>query len=201
MSKSQVSRICAGLDERVEVFRNRPLEGAYPYVWLDARIERVRDMASGMVRQKALLVAYGAHETGRREVIGLAVGEVESEAEWRGFLRGLVARGLSGVRLAISDAHAGLRAAIGQVLGAQWQRCSVHSSETCSATCPARPSRWSEALSSRSSPRPTATPPARRWRRWSTSSKPPPTKSRACSPTPRKSCWPTCASHASTGPR
>jgi putative transposase len=84
------------------------------------------DTASGMVRQKALLVAYGVHETGRREVIGLQVGEVESEAEWRSFLRGLVARGLCGVRLAISDAHQGLRNAIGQVLGAQWQRCSVH---------------------------------------------------------------------------
>jgi transposase-like protein len=79
-----------------------------------------------MVRQKALLVAYGVHQTGRREVIGLAVGEVESEAEWRSFLRSLVARGLTGVRLAISDAHPGLRAAIGQVLGAQWQRCAVH---------------------------------------------------------------------------
>jgi transposase-like protein len=71
MSKSQVSRICQALDERVEAFRHRPLEGAYPYLWLDARIERVRDTASGMVRQKALLVAYGVHEAGRREVIGL----------------------------------------------------------------------------------------------------------------------------------
>jgi len=79
-----------------------------------------------MVRQKALLVAYGVHDTGRREVIGLAVGEVESEAEWRSFLRSLVARGLTGVRLAISDAHPGLRAAIGRVLGAQWLRCAVH---------------------------------------------------------------------------
>ena len=95
--------------------RQRPLEGAYPYLWLDARCERVRDTASGMVRQKALLVAYGVHDSGRREVVGLQVGEVESEAEWRGFLRSLVARGLTGVRLAISDAHQGLRNAIGQV--------------------------------------------------------------------------------------
>src|SRR5712671_6823928 len=114
LSKDQVSRMCRGLDEQVQAFRGRPLEGAYPYLWLDAKVERVRDTASGMVRQKALLVAYGVHETGRREVIGLAVGEVESEAEWRGFLRGLVARGLTGVRLAISDAHQGLRNAIGQ---------------------------------------------------------------------------------------
>ncbi len=95
-------------------------------MWLDARVERVRDTASGMVRQKALLVAYGVHETGRREVIGLEVGEVESEAEWRSFLRSLVARGLTGVQLVISDAHPGLKNAIGQVLGAQWQRCTVH---------------------------------------------------------------------------
>jgi putative transposase len=118
VSKSQVRRICPALDQRVEAFCNRPLEGAYPYLWLDARVERVRDTASGMVRQKALLVAYGVPETGRREVIDLAVGEVESEAEWRAFLRSLVARGLAGVRLAISDAHQGLRDAIGQVLGA-----------------------------------------------------------------------------------
>src|SRR5438093_12615505 len=111
MSKSQVSRICQALDERVEAFRNRPLEGAYPYLWLDARVERVRDMTSGMVRQKALLVAYGVHETGRREVIGLEVGEVESEAEWRGFLRSLVACGLTGVQLVVSAAHPGLKKA------------------------------------------------------------------------------------------
>jgi putative transposase len=126
MSKSTVSRICQQLDERVEAFRNRPLEGAYPYLWLDARVERVRESDAGMVRQKALLVAYGVHETGRREVIGVAVGEVESEAEWRSFLRELVARGLTGVQLVISDAHQGLKNAVGQVLGAQWQRCCVH---------------------------------------------------------------------------
>jgi transposase-like protein len=126
MSKSTVSRICQQLDERVEAFRNRPLEGAYPYLWLDARVERVRESDAGMVRQKALLVAYGVHETGRREVIGIEVGEVESEAEWRAFLRELVARGLAGVQLVISDAHQGLTNAIGQVLGAQWQRCAVH---------------------------------------------------------------------------
>ena len=126
MSKSQVSRICQALDERVELFRSRPLEGAYPYLWLDARVERVRESEAGMVRQKALLVAYAVHETGRREVIGLKVGEVESEVEWRGFLRELVARGLGGVQLVISAAHQGLKNAIGQVLGAQWQRCCVH---------------------------------------------------------------------------
>lgn len=126
VSKSTVSRICSGLDERAAAFRGRPLEGAYPYVWLDARIERVRDTDAHTVRHKALLVAYGVHESGRREVIGIDVGEVESEATWREFIRGLVARGLTGVQLVISDAHAGLKKAIESVIGAQWQRCCVH---------------------------------------------------------------------------
>jgi putative transposase len=126
ISKSTVSRICTGLDERAEAFRWRPLEGAYPYLWLDARIERVRDTDAQTVRHKALLVAYGVHDSGRREVIGIEVGEVESEATWREFLRGLVARGLSGVALVVSDAHPGLKNAIAQVIGAQWQRCAVH---------------------------------------------------------------------------
>lgn len=126
MSKSTVSRICAGLDERSEAFRNRPLGGAYPYLWLDARIERVRDVNQHSVAHKALLVAYGVHESGRREVIGIAVGAVESEITWREFLRSLVARGLSGVQLVISDAHPGLKKAIASVIDAQWQRCAVH---------------------------------------------------------------------------
>jgi putative transposase len=126
MSRSTVSRICAGLDERAEAFRGRPLEGAYPYLWLDARVERVRERDAHSVRHKALLVAYGVHESGRREVIGIAVGQVESEAAWREFLRALVARGLTGVQLVVSDAHPGLKAAIASVLGAQWQRCAVH---------------------------------------------------------------------------
>jgi putative transposase len=124
MSKDQVSRLCRGLDEQVGVFRERPLEGRYPYLWLDAKIERVRE--PGGVRQKALVIAYGVHETGRREVLGIDVGEAETEAFWREFLRGLRARGLRGVRLCISDAHDGLRQAIAKVLGCPWQRCTVH---------------------------------------------------------------------------
>lgn len=124
MSKSQVSRLCAGLDSQVSAFRTRPLEGRYPYLWLDAKVERVRE--PGGVRQKALVIAYGVHESGRREVIGLDVGEAETESFWRDFLRSLVARGLGGVLLCISDAHQGLRSAIGKVLGVAWQRCTVH---------------------------------------------------------------------------
>jgi putative transposase len=124
ISKSEVSRICAGLDEQVDAFRNRPLGGRYPYLWLDAKVEKVRD--GGRVVRKCLVLAYGVHESGYREVISLAVGEAETEAFWRSFLRGLVERGLGGVQLVVSDAHAGLKKAIAQVLGCPWQRCSVH---------------------------------------------------------------------------
>jgi putative transposase len=125
MSKSAVSRMCAALDEQVVAFRERPLEGRYPYLWLDAKVEKVRD-PDGRVRRKALVVAYAVHEAGYREVIALGVGATESGAFWREFLRGLVARGLAGVELVVSDQHEGLKQAIGQILGCPWQRCTVH---------------------------------------------------------------------------
>ena len=117
------------LDEHVEAFRTRPLEGAYPYLFLDAKVEKVRD--GGRVVNKALVIAHGVHETGRREILWIDVGEAETEAFWTEFLRGLVARGLVGVQLAISDAHAGLKAAIAKVLGCAWQRCTVHFLRDC----------------------------------------------------------------------
>ncbi len=103
--------MCADLDERVTAFLARPLEGRYPYLWLDAKVEKVRG-PDGRVRRKALVVAYAVHEQGYREVIGLAVGATESKAFLREFLRGLVARGLCGVELVVSDQHEGLKAAI-----------------------------------------------------------------------------------------
>src|SRR4051795_1442002 len=124
ISKSEVSRIAGLLDEQVQAFRERPLEGRYPYLFVDAKVEKVRD--GGRVARKAVVIAHAVHETGRREIIGLDVGEAETEAFWREFLRTLVARGLVGVELAISDAHPGLKAALAQVLGAPWQRCTVH---------------------------------------------------------------------------
>ena len=124
MTKDQVSRLCRRLDEQVAAFRERPLEGAYPYLWLDAKQEKVREGAH--VVSKAVVIAYGVHETGRREVIGLDVGEIESDAFWREFLRSLKRRGLDGVRLCVSDAHEGLKNAIARVLGCPWQRCTVH---------------------------------------------------------------------------
>jgi transposase-like protein len=126
ISKSEVSRICARLDGQVEAFRGRPLVGRYPYLWLDATYEKVRD-DSGRVVSMALVVAYGVAETGEREVLGLDVCRSEDYAFWRGFLSGLVSRGLSGVALCISDGHKGLKRAVEEVfLGASWQRCRVH---------------------------------------------------------------------------
>ena len=124
ISKSEVSRVCAGLDEQVTAFRTRPLEGRYPYLFVDAKIEKVRD--GGRVARKAVVVAHAVHESGRREIIGLDIGAAETEAFWTEFLRSLVARGLVGVKLAISDAHEGLKNALAKVLGVPWQRCTVH---------------------------------------------------------------------------
>ena len=124
ISKSEVSRIAGLLDEQVQAFRRRPLEGRYPYLFVDAKIEKVRD--GGRVARKAVVVAHAVHETGRREIIGLDIGAAETEAFWTEFLRSLVARGLIGVQLAISDAHPGLKAALAKVIGAPWQRCTVH---------------------------------------------------------------------------
>lgn len=124
MSKDRVSRMCRDLDEHVREFRERPLQGAYPYLWLDAKHLKVRDRSR--VVSKALVVAYAVNQDGVREVIGLDLGEVESEAFWLEFLRGLRARGLDGVQLAVSDHHEGLKNAIARVLSAPWQRCTVH---------------------------------------------------------------------------
>jgi len=129
VSRSEVSRICAGLDEQVEVFRSRPLEGRYRYLFLDGKVEKVRD--GGRVVRECVVIAHGVHESGRREIIGLDVGEAETEAFWTDFVRSLVARGLVGVQLVISDAHEGLKNAIAKVLGAPWQRCTVHFLRDC----------------------------------------------------------------------
>ena len=125
ISKSQVSRVCQELDGEVERFRTRRLDGGYPYVWLDATYVKVRQ--DGRVVSMAVVIAIGVRATGEREVLGLDVGASEDGAFWLQFLRGLVARGLAGVRLVISDAHEGLKGAIAAALhGAGWQRCRVH---------------------------------------------------------------------------
>jgi transposase-like protein len=126
ISKSEVSRMATSLDEQVRAFRTRPLgDQAWPYLWLDAVYLKVRE--GGRVVSKAFLVAYGVNDTGVRQVLGCAVAAGEMESAWKGFLEDLVARGLSGVQLVISDAHTGLRAGIRGVLnGTTCQRCTVH---------------------------------------------------------------------------
>jgi transposase-like protein len=136
ISKSQVSRICGELDELVDAWRNRPLDaGPYPFVWLDALSMKVRE--GGRICNTAVLVATACNADGHREVLGLDIGAAEDGAVWTGFLRGLVGRGLHGVRLVTSDAHQGLTDAIAAVLeGASWQRCRTHFMRNLLATVP-----------------------------------------------------------------
>jgi transposase-like protein len=124
ISKSQVSRLCEEIDEKVKPFLGRPIDGDWPYVWLDATYVKVR--RGGRIVSTAIAVAIGVNGDGRREVLGLDICPSEAETFWGEFLRKLARRGLRGVKLVISDAHEGLKAAVAKVLGASWQRCRVH---------------------------------------------------------------------------
>ena len=124
ISKSQVSRLCAEIDERVQAFLNRPIEGSWPYLWIDATYVKAR--RDHRIVSVAVIVAVGVNSDGRREVLGMTVGHSEAEPFWVEFLRSLTRRGLRGVKLVTSDAHEGLKAAIVKILGATWQRCRVH---------------------------------------------------------------------------
>lgn len=124
ISKSQVSRLCAEIDERVGAFLKRPIEGNWPYLWIDATYVKVRE--SGRIVSVAVIIAVGVNTDGTRELLGLATGPSEAEPFWTKFLRSLGDRGLRGVKLVVSDAHVGLKAAIAKVFHATWQRCRVH---------------------------------------------------------------------------
>ena len=124
ISKSTVSKLCKDIDERVGEFLNRPLKGDWPYVWLDATYLKVRQ--GGRIVSVAAIIAVAANTEGRREIIGLGIGPSEAETFWTDFLRSLRSRGLDGMKLVISDAHTGLKAAITRVFEATWQRCRVH---------------------------------------------------------------------------
>jgi putative transposase len=135
MSKSEVSRVCAELDGEVAAFRTRGLEGEHPYVWIDATYHKVRQ--DGRVQSMATVVAIGVTATGERQILGVDAGPSEDRAFWTAFLRGLVKRGLRGVRLVVSDAHEGLKRAVATVLsGVTWQRCRVHFMRNLLATVP-----------------------------------------------------------------
>src|SRR3982750_305348 len=124
ISKSQVSRLCEEIDERVQAFLDRPIEGDWPYLWIDATYVKVRQ--SGRIVSVAVIVAVGVNSDGRREVLGMDIGPSEAETFWTAFLRKLARRGLRGIKLVISDAHEGIKAAVAKVLHASWQRCRVH---------------------------------------------------------------------------
>ena len=124
ISKSQVSRLCEELDERVHTFLDRPIEGDWPYLWIDATYVKVRQ--NGRIVSVAVIVAVGVNSDGRREVLGMDIGPSEAEPFWMAFLRKLTRRGLRGVKLVISDAHEGIKAAVSKLLCASWQRCRVH---------------------------------------------------------------------------
>ena len=136
MSKSQVSRLCAEIDTRVNAFLSRPLEGRWPYLWLDATYLKVRD--GGRIVSRAVIVAVAVNEDGKREVLGVATGPSEAETFWTDFLRSLADRGLRGVKLVIADDHKGLRAAARRVFNATLQRCRVHWMRNALAHAPAK---------------------------------------------------------------
>ena len=124
VSKSQVSRLCEEIDERVQAFLQRPLEGDWPYLWIDATYVKTRQ--AGRVVSVAVIIAVAVNTDGVREILGVTTGASEAEPFWTEFLRSLTRRGLRGVKLVISDAHEGLKAAISKVLKTTWQRCKVH---------------------------------------------------------------------------
>jgi putative transposase len=194
ISKSQVSRLCTELDKEVERFRTRKLDGPYPYVWLDGTFVKVRE--HGRVVSQAIVIAIAVTANGEREVLGLDVGPSESGAFWLAFLRDLAARGLNGVKLVISDAHAGLKAAIGSVLQGASSSCAMRW-----GWCRRAHSRWWRPRSGRCSRSPMRVPLA------SSGAASPTRSDRAsadwlsCWMPPKQTCWRTWSSRPVTGGR
>ncbi|AHE55263.1 hypothetical protein NX02_17965 [Sphingomonas sanxanigenens DSM 19645 = NX02] len=124
ISRSQVSRLCEEIDDRVKAFLDRPIEGDWPYLWIDATYLKVRQ--AGRIVSVAVIIAVGVNGDGRREVLGMAIGSSEAEVFWTAFLRSLARRGLRGVKLVVSDAHEGIKASVSKLFNATWQRCRVH---------------------------------------------------------------------------
>ena len=162
ISKSTVSKLCKEIDERVAEFLQRPLTGEWPYVWLDATYLKVRQ--GGRIVSVVAIIAMAVNTDGRREIIGLGIGPSEAETFWTEFLRGLKGGGLDCVKLVISDAHTGLKAAIARVFEATWQRCCVHWIRNALAYVPKGQRMAWPPRSARRSPSPTAIAPARPWR-------------------------------------
>jgi putative transposase len=198
ISKSQVSRLCGEIDERVNTFLNRPLEGEWPYLWLDATYVKVRQ--AGRIVSVAVIIAMSVNDDGRREVLGMTVGASEAETFWTEFLRSLAYRGLRGVKLVISDAHEGLKAAVAKVLHATWQRCRVHTMRNLLAHAGRQGRGVAAALSPPPSRRTMPRQPRHNGAKWRIScaqscpSLPPPWTR------PRPMCWPTWTSRRHIAP-
>lgn len=157
ISKSQVSRLVEEIDDKVQAFLTRPIEGDWPYLWIDATYVKVRQ--AGRIVSVAVIVAVGANADGRREVLGLDVGPSEAETFWTDFLRSLARRGLRGVKLVISGAHEGIKAAVSKVMnGSVWQRCRVHFKRNVLAHAGRAAPAWSRHSSPPPSPRTTPPP-------------------------------------------
>ena len=201
VSKSEVSRMAAVLDDQVTAFRARPLgERAMPYVWLDAMYVKVRE--NGRVVSRAVMLAIAVNEDGEREVLGVDVADKEMESSWRTFLRSLVTRGLRGVQLVISDAHEGLRAAIRAVFnGVTWQRCYVHFIRNVLDKTPKSAQGFVAAALRNVFAQTRTTTPARRWARPSTSWRPSGRAQPRSRARPRTTSSPTSPSPAPIGGR
>ena len=189
ISKSQVSRLCAEIDEKVKAFLSRPIEGDWPYLWIDATYMKVRQ--NGRIVSVAVIVAVGVNSDGRREVLGMDIGPSEAETFWTAFLRKLARRGLRGVKLVISDAHEGIKAAIAKVLNATWQRCRVHFMRNAWRTLAKAVAASSPPSLPPPLPRTTRRPPRRNGEGSPTSYAPSCQSSPHSSTRPSLTCWPT----------
>jgi len=168
ISKSQVSKLCKEIDERVNAFLARPLEGEWPYLWLDATYLKQRE--GGRIVAVAAIIAVAVSTDGRREIVGLHIGPSEAETFWSAFLKRLVKRGLTGAKLVVSDAHEGLKQAIARVLGGSCSAAACIGCATPSLTCPRATRAWSPRRCARRSCSPIRRPPIRPGGRWPTSS-------------------------------
>jgi len=201
ISKSSVSKLCKDIDERVNAFLKRPLSGDWPYLWLDATYLKVRE--GGRIVSVAAIIAVAVNTDGKREIVGLHIGPSEAEPFWTSFLRDLVRRGLTGVKLVISDAHEGLKAAITRILSATWQRCRVHAMRNALAYVPkgsAHHGRRRNPPGLHTAPTTTNCRPTTVAAMSPTSSAPDGPSSAPSWTTPRPTCWPTWRFPLNTAP-
>ena len=197
VSKSQVSRLCQEIDERVGAFLDRPIEGEWPYLWIDATYVKVRQ--DGRIVSVAVIVAVGVNADGRREVLGMDVGPSEAETFWTAFLRKLARRGLRGVKLVISDAHEGIKAAMAKVMNATWQRCRVHFMRTVLAHAGRSGRRVVSAFIATAFAQDDAEAAKVQWRKVADQLRPKVPKLALLMDTAEPTCWPTWASQPPIG--